>query len=102
MYSFGWYTTLFANSLDFPFIIRIMDMFLAEGMNVVFRVSIAILKLMQKELLKYQFDDVVLRLKNLNKYLTVSPDELIACAAEFTLSDKRMDKLSREYETNKL
>ena len=67
-------------------------------MNVLFKVAIAILKSMQKELLKSNFDDAVLCLKNLQKYLTATPDELVSTALEFTISNKRMDKLSKDYD----
>ena len=98
MYAFGWYTTIFVNSLSFPYVIRILDLFLVEGVKVLFRISIAILKLLQKDLLQLEFDQIVLRLRNLNKVILVPPEELINCAMEFTLSDKRLEKLTKGYE----
>lgn len=98
MYALGWYTTLFVNSLSFPYIVGIFDLFLAEGQKVLFQFAIALLKSMQKILLAEGFEGVILKLKNLGKYLPVSPTELVTIAMEFTLSNKRMDKLSKEYD----
>lgn len=62
MYAFGWYTTIYVNSLRFPYIIRILDMFFCDGFKVLYRIAIAILKLMQKALLNAEFDVIVMML----------------------------------------
>jgi len=100
MYAFGWYTTIYVNSLRFPYIIRILDMFFCDGFKVLYRIAIAILKLMQKALLSAEFDTIVMMLNNLEKELTAGPDELIATAMEFTLSNKKLDKIKRDYESS--
>lgn len=100
MYAFGWYTTIYVNSLRFPYIIRILDMFFCDGFKVLHRIAIAILKLMQKVLLNAEFDVIVMKLNNLDKELTVTPEELVATAMEFTLSAKKLDKIKRDYQAS--
>ena len=100
MYATQWYATVYAISLPFSFVIRIWDIFLVHGFNVLYRVGITILKFMQKDLLKEEFEGIMKILRNLNKYLTVSPDEFINASLEFQLSEKRVQKISKEYESS--
>jgi hypothetical protein len=89
---------MFVNSLEFPYFVRIFDLFLAQGIGVLFRTSIAVLKIMQKDLLKSDFGQTMLQLKSLGQFLKASPEQLISCAKEFSLSEKRLAQLSREYD----
>jgi TBC1 domain family member 10 len=100
MYATQWYATVYAISLPFPFVIRIWDVFLVYGFNILYKVGIAILKFMQRDLLKEEFEGIMKILRNLNKYLAVTPDEFINSIMEFQLSDKKLQKISKDYEAN--
>ena len=70
-------------------------------MNILYRISIGILKLMQKQLLASSFDEIVLKLRNLKKYFHATPSALISSGADFALTTKRLEKLEREYNDKK-
>eukprot|EP01094_Clydonella_sp_ATCC50884_P027292 TRINITY_DN7794_c0_g1_i1.p1 TRINITY_DN7794_c0_g1~~TRINITY_DN7794_c0_g1_i1.p1 ORF type:complete len:449 (+),score=199.62 TRINITY_DN7794_c0_g1_i1:50-1396(+) len=97
MYSHDWYTTVFS-SLPFPYVIRIFDVFLAEGARVLFRVSLALLKSMAGDLVTLDLEGIMERLKNISKYVTVSPDEIINIAMSFKIPSKKIERLEKEYE----
>jgi hypothetical protein len=98
MYSFPWYKSLFLDVLSFPYAVRVMDLFFADGMKTLFRISLAILKLLQRSLLSANLETAVLILNNVQTNLQVTPDDLINAMAEFPLATKRLEKLIREYD----
>jgi hypothetical protein len=51
MYASSWFLTLFTTALPLPVACRIMDVFLAEGMEVIFKVALALLTLGKEDLL---------------------------------------------------
>eukprot|EP01096_Ripella_sp_DP13-Kostka_P000270 TRINITY_DN1033_c0_g1_i1.p1 TRINITY_DN1033_c0_g1~~TRINITY_DN1033_c0_g1_i1.p1 ORF type:complete len:472 (-),score=162.47 TRINITY_DN1033_c0_g1_i1:19-1434(-) len=102
MYCTKWYMEIFISSLPFPFVIRVWDLLFCEGTAVLYKVSLAILKLLQKELLKLPFEEILRRLQDLGKWLcaTITPDDLINACSEFNLPSKRLVKLTKEYEAS--
>lgn len=98
MYATKWYTCLYTISLPFDFVVRVWDVLLANGFEVVYRVALAILKFMQKDLLKLDFEGIMEKLRNLDKYLTDMPDEFISQVMEFKVSSKRIQKLSKDFD----
>jgi TBC1 domain family member 10 len=97
MYAHDWYTTVFS-SLPFPYVIRIFDVFLSEGVRVLFRVSLALLKSMQTELLKLDMEGMLGRFKNISKYLSITPDEMINISMSFKIPNRKIERLNREYD----
>lgn len=51
MYASSWFLTLFTTALSLPLACRIMDVFLSEGMEIIFKVAIAMLMLGKEDLL---------------------------------------------------
>lgn len=51
MYASSWFLTIFTTTLPLGIASRIMDMFLMDGIEVVFRVALALLHLAKAELL---------------------------------------------------
>ncbi len=51
MYASSWFLTIFTTTLPLAVASRIMDMFLMDGIEVVFRVALALLQLAKTELL---------------------------------------------------
>jgi hypothetical protein len=98
MYSFTWYNSLFLDVLSFPYAVRVMDLFFAEGMKILFQVALAILKLLQRQLLQQNnLEGAVEILNTVQDNLHESPEGLINSLAEFPLSSKRLEKLIKEY-----
>jgi hypothetical protein len=51
MYASSWFLTLFTTALPLPVACRIMDVFLSEGMEIIFKVALALLTLGKEDLL---------------------------------------------------
>lgn len=102
-YCFQWYTTLFISVLPFPFVLRVWDLFLSKGMVILFRISLAILKLLQKDLLSTDFEGIMFTLLNLTKTLIpiITVDDLITTACDFKLGSKQFEKLMAEATSSK-
>lgn len=64
MYASQWFLTLFAYRLPFGLVFRIVDWLLGEGVVVLFRVALAILKTHERALLALEFEDLLDFLKN--------------------------------------
>jgi len=95
-YAAEWYTTLFVSRLPFAHVIRIWDIYFVEGVSILFKVSVALLKFYQNDLLKYPLEKIMEKLKNLSN-ITLSPDELITKALEISITGKKLEKLGKQY-----
>ena len=58
MYSSSWFLTLFASTLPLCAAFRILDIFLIDGIEIIFRVGLALLERSQSELLKLDMEDM--------------------------------------------
>jgi len=72
LYAPQWFITLFAYNLNMETLLRIWDIMLYEGMKIVFKVSVFIMKYVEKELLKKLISVVSLSAwkKSLNEILS--------------------------------
>jgi hypothetical protein len=55
----SWFMTIFSTDFPFPLVGWSWDVFLYEGMNIIFRVGLALLKLFQDDLLKIPFESLL-------------------------------------------
>ena len=98
MYASGWFLTLFTSCLPLPVALRVLDLFLAEGMDAIFRVSIAILMLSKDQLLKLDMEGLLRHFqKQVPLDCELDPDYLISLACTVRYDTKRLRKLSKEY-----
>ena len=58
MYSSPWFLTLFASTLPLVLAFRIMDIFLTEGMEIIFRIGMALLEHSHDQLLLLDLEDM--------------------------------------------
>jgi hypothetical protein len=91
-----WFMTLYSNSLPFGCVVRVWDCFLHEGNKVLYRVFLAMFKLMKKKLKKLDFEKKAELIKETSR--TVDPDLLMKTAFGFNLSRSLLERLSREYD----
>ncbi|BFZ20670.1 hypothetical protein BsWGS_23709 [Bradybaena similaris] len=100
MYASSWFLTLYVTSLPLSLARRIMDLFVSEGMEMIFRVGVAILQSCQDELLTLDMEGL---LKYLQKDLRgrfeqeADQDNLLHTAYNIKYSQKKMKKLEKEY-----
>ncbi|XP_021760064.1 EVI5-like protein isoform X2 [Chenopodium quinoa] len=79
MYASQWFITVFSYSFPFHLALRIWDVFLYEGVKVVFRVGLALLKSCQDDLTKLPFESLIHALKNFPEEV-MDPDTLLPLA----------------------
>lgn len=96
MYASQWFITVFSYSFPFPLALRIWDVFLSEGVKIVFKVGLALLKYCHDDLVKLPFEKLVHALRNFPED-ALCPDTLLPMAFSIKVS-KRLQELKFDYE----
>eukprot|EP00357_Protocruzia_adherens_P028219 CAMPEP_0114996664 /NCGR_PEP_ID=MMETSP0216-20121206/14450_1 /TAXON_ID=223996 /ORGANISM="Protocruzia adherens, Strain Boccale" /LENGTH=344 /DNA_ID=CAMNT_0002360921 /DNA_START=36 /DNA_END=1070 /DNA_ORIENTATION=- len=99
MYASQWYITVFSLNFRFDAVVRIWDVFLAEGDKILFRVSMAILKLYHDEFLTMSFDKIMKKFKAIPSELDA--ERLLQVAFSVKLTRKKLAEIDKEYEENR-
>lgn len=76
-------------------IVRIWDCFLFEGTKIIYRIYLAVLKINKKDLMKLDFGEAIVRMKEMVKEIEV--ETLIRTALAIRLSRGRIEMFRREY-----
>ncbi|CAL1530523.1 unnamed protein product [Lymnaea stagnalis] len=100
MYASSWFLTLYVTSLPLSLARRIMDLFVSEGMEMIFRVGVAILQSCQEDLLALDMEGLLKYLqKDLRSRFELEQDQenLLHTAYAIKYSQKKMKKLEKEY-----
>lgn len=95
MYASQWFITVFSYSFPFPLALRIWDVFLYEGVKIVFKVGLALLKYCHDDLVKLPFEKLVYALRNFPED-ALNPDTLLPMAYSIKVT-KRLEDLKLEY-----
>ncbi|CAB3384385.1 Hypothetical predicted protein [Cloeon dipterum] len=102
MYASSWFLTLFTTALSLPVACRIMDVFLSEGMEVIFKVALSLLTIAKDDLLSLDMEGM---LKYFQKELPPKAESdvegLMQMAYGVKLNPKRMKKLEKDYQVIK-
>jgi hypothetical protein len=59
MYCTQWFITLFTGNFKIEISARIWDLFLLSGIKIIYKTSIAILQIFEKELISYDFENIM-------------------------------------------
>ncbi|XP_046433174.1 ecotropic viral integration site 5 ortholog isoform X2 [Neodiprion fabricii] len=103
MYASSWFLTLFTTALSLPLACRIFDVFLSEGMEVIFKVALAMLHLGKEDLLSLDMEGMLKFFqKELPGRAEADPDGLMNLAYEMRINQKRMKKLEKDYTVLKM
>uniref|UniRef100_A0A915HMU0 Rab-GAP TBC domain-containing protein n=1 Tax=Romanomermis culicivorax TaxID=13658 RepID=A0A915HMU0_ROMCU len=100
MYASQWFLTLFTAKFSLSMVFRIIDLFLCEGMNTIFHISIALLKAWKRQLMEMDFEGALkyFRVVLPRKYRTeYEAQELIQQAEKLKISHKRLSKYEKQY-----
>ncbi|TKR72061.1 hypothetical protein L596_019577 [Steinernema carpocapsae] len=100
MYASQWFLTLFTAKFPLQMVFFIVDLFLSEGMNTIFHISLALLNDSKKDLLQLDFEGALkyFRVTLPRKYRTENnAKELIHSAVKLKISHKRLSKYEKEY-----
>nr|XP_039252966.1 EVI5-like protein isoform X1 [Styela clava] len=99
MYASSWFLTLFATTFNLQVASRIMDVFMSEGMEIIFRIGLAMLLSSHNQLLQLDMEGMLkVILKTLPEFYNRDPDLLFNKA--YTLvkyNPKKMKKIEKEY-----
>ncbi|XP_033105169.1 rab GTPase-activating protein 1-like isoform X2 [Anneissia japonica] len=101
MYASQWFLTLFTSKFPLHTAFHIMDVFLCEGMQVIFNFSLALLKAGRKDMLTMDFEGILkyFRVSLPKKFRTVeSAQELVQSAMSMKVTSRKLRKFEKEYE----
>ncbi|XP_037545901.1 EVI5-like protein [Nematolebias whitei] len=102
MYASSWFLTLFLTFLPLPVATRIFDIFMYEGLEIIFRVGLAILQYNQTDLIQLDMEGMSQHFQKVIPHQFDScPDKLILRAYQVKYNSKKMKKLEKEYTTIK-
>ncbi|CAL9695869.1 unnamed protein product [Knipowitschia caucasica] len=102
MYASSWFLTIFLTSFPLPVATRIFDIFMSEGLEIVFRVGLAILQMNQAELIQLDMEGMLQHFQRVVPHQFDSgPDKVIQSAYQVKYNAKKMKKLEKEYTTIK-
>uniref|UniRef100_UPI00358FC9CE EVI5-like protein isoform X2 n=1 Tax=Myxine glutinosa TaxID=7769 RepID=UPI00358FC9CE len=102
MYASSWFLTLFLTTFPLPLATRIFDIFLSEGLEIVFRVGLAVLQATQSDLLQFDMEGMLQYFqKSLPHMFDNNHDRLINLAFQVKYNPRKMRRLEREYNTQR-
>ncbi|GAB6024976.1 hypothetical protein CHUAL_010070 [Chamberlinius hualienensis] len=98
MYASSWFLTLYSTSLLLPLAFRVMDVFISEGMEMIFRIAISILQTCKDELMSQDMEGMIRFLqKDMPVFYDNDPELLMNVAYQVKYNGKKMKKLEKEY-----
>ena len=98
MYASSWFLTLFATTLSLSLACRVMDLFISEGMDIIFKLGIAILQTSQELLLNLDMEGMLKFFqKELPQKYEQEPERLFQAAYYVKYNAKKMKKIEKEY-----
>uniref|UniRef100_A0A8D2KFJ0 Ecotropic viral integration site 5 n=1 Tax=Urocitellus parryii TaxID=9999 RepID=A0A8D2KFJ0_UROPR len=102
MYASSWFLTIFLTTFPLPIATRIFDIFMSEGLEIVFRIGVALLQMNQAELMQLDMEGMLQHFQKVIPHqFDGSPDKLIQAAYQVKYNSKKMKKLEKEYTTIK-
>jgi len=95
MYATEWFMTMFCRGFNFELVMRVWDVFLVEDFKIVFRVALALIKNVEKELLVASFEDIMSLLRNLPERTDATA--VMDLAWRIPVTRKEIFDLEKEY-----
>ena len=90
MYGSRWFMTLFSDYFPIQIVVRILDIYLMEGRKILFRIALAIFKILEKDLIKAT--DLEIPLTLMKKFpVTCDLEYLLKVANKYTFSKTLLD-----------
>lgn len=102
MYASSWFLTIFLTSFPLPIATRLFDIFMSEGLEIVFRAGLAVLQMNQAELMQLDMEGMLQHFQKVIPHqFDGGPEKLIQAAYQVKYNAKKMKKLEKEYTTIK-
>ena len=92
LFSNSWFITIFINALPFQSVLRIIDIYLVEGDLAIYRLALAVVKILEKIILPSESSLVVVMnaFSNLHTPEFQDSDYLIKTAYSFPIDEKKI------------
>ncbi|XP_037028411.1 ecotropic viral integration site 5 ortholog isoform X3 [Bradysia coprophila] len=98
MYASSWFLTLFTTTLNLAISCRVMDVFLSEGMEFIFKMALAMLVLGKEQLLSMDMEAMLKFFqKEIPQRIESDPESLFNLAFGMKINTKKMKKMEKEY-----
>uniref|UniRef100_A0A8C1BSG4 Ecotropic viral integration site 5a n=1 Tax=Cyprinus carpio carpio TaxID=630221 RepID=A0A8C1BSG4_CYPCA len=97
MFSSSWFLNILLSSLPITAAIRIFDIFMCEGLEIVFRVGLALLQMKQTELIKLDVEGMMNVIEHLNETNFLFSSYLPLATYQIKYNPSRMKQLRQEY-----
>ncbi|XP_035683335.1 EVI5-like protein isoform X2 [Branchiostoma floridae] len=98
MYASSWFLTLFATVFPLQVACRVMDLFMSEGMEIVFRLGIALLQASKSDLMQLDMEGMLKYFqKEIPLMMQKDPESIFNLAYNIKYNQKKMKKLEKEY-----
>ena len=104
MFATQWFMTLFSQKFPFSVVLRIWDIFLAEGLKIIFRVAVALVQLAREELCQLDFVGILTYFRNeiVTKYATAEAQSaLMEVVGGVKIKPKKLKQLEKDFEEKK-
>ncbi|XP_029473954.1 ecotropic viral integration site 5 protein homolog isoform X7 [Rhinatrema bivittatum] len=102
MYASSWFLTIFLTTFPLPIATRVFDIFMSEGLEIVFRAGLALLQMNQAELMQLDMEGMLQHFQKVVPHqFDGGPDKLIQASYQVKYNAKKMKKLEKEYTTIK-
>jgi len=95
MYASQWFMTVCIYNFPFSTVVRVWDIFLSEGVKIIFRIALALLKLNQEALLSKSFEQILQTLKQASG--RIESDTLIQVALSIKVKNKTLKDIELEW-----
>lgn len=98
MYASSWFLTLFSTTLPQPLACRVMDCFLVDGVEVIFRIALACLTLGKEDLFCMDMEGMLKYFqRDLPSKFEADPEGYFSLAYSLRYNIKKMKKMEKEY-----
>jgi len=99
MFATEWFMTMFCRGFSFDLVTRVFDVFIYEGIKIVYRVCLALLKSLETELLEAPFEEIMTILRNISS--TVDAKRIMKIAWSIPLKRDVIAYYEAEFDTNR-
>ena len=98
LYASTWFLTVFSTMLPLNTVFRIMDIYLIEGLNIIFQVALALIGLAQTDLMELEMEGIQHFFTNeLGPKFGSDADALIKRATSIEVDKRKMKRWEKEY-----
>jgi len=95
-YATKWFLTVFLDAFPFPITVRIWDLFILKGYDMVYSVALGILKLTERKLISLPFDQIMGYFRSLET-ADVDEDAFTNFILKNKIKSKEIRKLEQQY-----